>query len=171
MSDQIGENMAGAVSRSESPLPLFESWLEEATRQEPDVPTAMSLATVGPDGQPSETLRHRTEAAAHFGRRFARPLFIPTGGRGRHGDAEAVVMARLLRSAGYPGGAILTEETGTDTLSAILLGTTGPRGGHHDGLVQSAARSAARSVGSGLGRAILRGALGSILGGSTRRSR
>jgi DNA helicase HerA-like ATPase len=59
----------------------------------------------------------------------------------------------------------------TDALSAILLGTTGPRGGHHDGLVQSAAKSAARSVGSGLGRAILRGALGSILGGTTTRSR
>jgi DNA helicase HerA-like ATPase len=55
-------------------------------------------------------------------------------------------------------------------LSDILFGTTGPRGGRHDGLVQSAAKSAARSVGSGLGRAILRGALGSILGGS-RRSR
>ena len=58
----------------------------------------------------------------------------------------------------------------TDALSNILFGTTGPRGGKHDGLVQSAAKSAARSVGSGLGRAILRGALGSILGGS-RRSR
>jgi DNA helicase HerA-like ATPase len=54
-------------------------------------------------------------------------------------------------------------------LSDILFGTTGPRGGKHDGLVQSAAKSAARSVGSGLGRAILRGALGSILGGTTRR--
>jgi uncharacterized protein len=80
--------------------------------------------------------------------------------------------------AGPPGGAGGTGQAGasggstiTDALSAILLGTTGPRGGHHDGLVQSAARSAARSVGSGLGRAILRGALGSILGGSTRRSR
>ena len=59
----------------------------------------------------------------------------------------------------------------TDALSNILFGTTGPRGGKHDGLVQSAAKSAARSVGSGIGRAILRGALGSILGGSTRRSR
>jgi uncharacterized protein len=56
-------------------------------------------------------------------------------------------------------------------LSDILFGTTGPRGGKHDGLVQSAAKSAARSVGSGLGRAILRGALGSILGGGTRRRR
>ncbi len=59
----------------------------------------------------------------------------------------------------------------TDALTAIFLGTTGPRGGHHDGLVQSAAKSAARSVGSGFGRAILRGALGSILGGSTKSSR
>ena len=59
----------------------------------------------------------------------------------------------------------------TDALSNILFGTTGPRGGKHDGLVQSAAKSAARSVGSGIGRAILRGALGSILGGSTRRTR
>jgi DNA helicase HerA-like ATPase len=50
-------------------------------------------------------------------------------------------------------------------LATILLGSTGPRGGHHDGLVDSAARSAARAIGSNLGRAILRGALGSILGG------
>ena len=59
----------------------------------------------------------------------------------------------------------------TDMLSNILFGTTGPRGGKHDGLVQSAAKSAARSVGSGVGRAILRGALGSLLGGSTPRRR
>jgi DNA helicase HerA-like ATPase len=54
-------------------------------------------------------------------------------------------------------------------LSGILFGTTGPRGGHHDGLLESAAKSAARSMGSGVGRAILRGALGSILGGSRSR--
>ena len=68
-------------------------------------------------------------------------------------------------AAGAAGGAAASV---TDALSAILLGTTGPRGGHHDGLLQSAARSAARSMGSGVGRAILRGALGSILGGRSR---
>jgi DNA helicase HerA-like ATPase len=75
---------------------------------------------------------------------------------------------------GTPGQAGAGEAAGspiTDALSGIFFGTTGPRGGHHDGLLQSAARSAARSVGSGVGRAILRGALGSILGGTTRRSR
>jgi hypothetical protein len=50
-------------------------------------------------------------------------------------------------------------------LSDFIFGHTGPRGGHHDGVLEAAGKSAARSVGSGIGRAILRGALGSILGG------
>ncbi|HEY2133733.1 MAG TPA: YdcF family protein [Acetobacteraceae bacterium] len=76
-------------------------------------------AAVRPDGGPSETLRHRVRAAARFGAGFARPLFIPTGGRGRHGQAEATVMARLLQEAGFPPSTILKEETGTDTLSSV----------------------------------------------------
>jgi len=55
-----------------------------------------------------------------------------------------------------------------DTLSGILFGTTGPRGGHHEGLLDSAAKSAARAMGSNVGRAIIRGALGSILGGRSK---
>jgi pyridoxamine 5'-phosphate oxidase len=35
------------------PLALFQAWLAEAVAREPDVPTAMTLATVGADGQPS----------------------------------------------------------------------------------------------------------------------
>jgi DNA double-strand break repair helicase HerA and related ATPase len=50
-------------------------------------------------------------------------------------------------------------------LNDLLFGTTGPRGGHHDGLLQAAAKSAARSMGSNVGRQILRGVLGSLLGG------
>jgi DNA helicase HerA-like ATPase len=61
-----------------------------------------------------------------------------------------------------PSASAPKEPTGM--LKDILLGTTGPRGGHHDGLLESAARSAARSMGSGLGRQVLRGMLGSILG-------
>ncbi len=51
-----------------------------------------------------------------------------------------------------------------DALKDLMFGTTGPRGGHRDGMLEAAAKSAARSVGSGLGRQILRGVLGSILG-------
>jgi hypothetical protein len=86
-----------------------------------------------------ETLKARTE--------------MRTGGAARAGGSEAT-----------RGGSILSGP-----LSDILFGKTGPRGGHYDGLVQSAAKSAARSVGSGIGRAILRGTLGSILGGSRSR--
>ena len=97
---------------------------------------------------------------------------LGAGGAGRAGTAGQAGAAGRAGQAGSASPADpSTGSSITDTLSAILMGTTGPRGGHHDGLVQSAARSAARSVGSGLGRAILRGALGSILGGSTRSRR
>ncbi len=54
-------------------------------------------------------------------------------------------------------------------LSEILFGSTGPRGGRHPGLAETAARSVARTVGSTIGREIVRGVLGSILGGGSRR--
>lgn len=46
-------------------------------------------------------------------------------------------------------------------LKDILFGTTGPRGGKHDGVVQSVAKSAARQITN----QIIRGVLGSIMGG------
>src|SRR5271168_5181905 len=85
----------------------------------PDAVIVIFGAAVRPDGKPSQTLRHRVEAAARFGGRFCRPLFIPTGGQGRFGDAEAAVMTRLLKEAGFPDASILKEETGTDTLSSV----------------------------------------------------
>ena len=54
-------------------------------------------------------------------------------------------------------------------LKDVLFGSTGPRGGKHEGLAESAARSAMRSIGSSVGREIIRGVLGSIMGGSRRR--
>lgn len=85
----------------------------------PDAVIVIFGAAVRPDGRASQTLRYRVEAAARFGTRFARPLFIPTGAKGLYGEAEATVMARLLTDAGYPPEAILREETGTDTLSSV----------------------------------------------------
>ena len=55
------------------------------------------------------------------------------------------------------------------SISDILFGSTGPRGGRREGMIEAAAKSAARSVGSSLGRSILRGALGGLLGGGGRR--
>jgi DNA helicase HerA-like ATPase len=51
-----------------------------------------------------------------------------------------------------------------DGLKDVLFGSTGPRGGRHEGLATSAARSAVRTIGSSVGREIVRGVLGSLLG-------
>lgn len=49
-------------------------------------------------------------------------------------------------------------------LKEVLFGHTGPRGGKHDGIVQSVAKSATRQIAS----QIIRGVLGSLLGGRRR---
>lgn len=50
------------------------------------------------------------------------------------------------------------------TLGEVLLGRTGPRGGHQPGMLDAAAKSAMRTMGSQVGREIVRGVLGGILG-------
>jgi uncharacterized protein len=65
--------------------------------------------------------------------------------------------------AATSGGGIL------DGLKDAIFGTTGPRGGKHEGLAESAARSAMRSIGSSVGRELIRGVLGGLSGGSRRR--
>lgn len=70
---------------------------------------------------------------------------------------------RQAASAPESGGGLLGG------LGDVLMGSTGPRGGRHEGILESAAKSAARgvagSVGREIGKQILRGVLGSILGG------
>ena len=64
--------------------------------------------------------------------------------------------------AGAEGGGIM------GAFSELMFGSTGPRGGKRDGLVQTMAKSTVRTVGTSLGREILRGVLGSIMGGRRR---
>jgi uncharacterized protein len=75
-------------------------------------------------------------------------------------------------AAGKPAGGAAGEAPGGGVLGGlndILFGSTGPRGGKHDGIAQTLAKSAARTVGSTVGREILRGVLGGLLGGGRRR--
>lgn len=65
-------------------------------------------------------------------------------------------------AASEGGGAMM------DGLKDLLFGTTGPRGGKHDGLVQTMAKSTMRTMGNSLGKEILRGVLGGILGNKKR---
>ena len=67
-----------------------------------------------------------------FGRGLDRPLYVPTGGVGRFGAAEAVVMAALLRELGVAAADIRPEATAHDTVSSVravrrmLVGHAGP---------------------------------------------
>lgn len=54
-------------------------------------------------------------------------------------------------------------------LADILLGSTGPRGGRRQGVLESAAKSAASTIGREVGRQLIRGVLGSLLGGGRKR--
>jgi uncharacterized protein len=56
------------------------------------------------------------------------------------------------------------------SLADVILGSTGPRGGHREGLAEKAASSAVRTIGSTVGRELVRGMLGSLLGGRRRRN-
>lgn len=76
-------------------------------------------AAVRPGGAPSGALRGRVEAAMATGRRLPDPLYMPTGGQGRHGPPEAAVMARLLRDAGVAADAIVPEPTGRNTIRSV----------------------------------------------------
>ncbi len=92
-------------------------------------------AAVRADGSPSGALRRRVEAAARFGQRLQsagqHPLYVPTGGIGRHGDAEAAVMTRLLGQLGVPATDILPDPASRDTVASVravrrlLAGRTG----------------------------------------------
>ena len=92
-------------------------------------------------------------------------------------SAAEMLAARAQPAIAKSGGAALptatspvAQESGGagNFLSSILLGSTGPRGGRHPGLVEKMASSAVRSIGSSVGREIMRGVLGSLFGGRRR---
>ena len=52
-SNMSDPRLESATDPDADPIALFRSWLADATEREPNDPTAMALATVGPQGQPS----------------------------------------------------------------------------------------------------------------------
>ncbi len=78
--------------------------------------------------------------------------------------------ASIGGSGGGVGGGKADEAGGgmLGGITDVLFGTTGPRGGRHDGLATNMARSAVRTMGSAVGREIIRGVLGGLFGGRKR---
>ena len=83
--------------------------------------------------------------------------------------AQQTVPGVPLKSpAGQPAAPGQTGSGALGTLGGVLFGTTGPRGGRHEGLLEKMAGSAVRTVGSSVGREIVRGVLGGLFGGRRR---
>lgn len=82
---------------------------------------------------------------------------LSAGGSSTLGDAAPDGTTASQQPSNQGGGLM-------DGLNDLLFGSTGPRGGKRDGIVQTTAKSMARD----LGRQILRGVLGSITGGRKR---
>lgn len=77
-------------------------------------------AAVRPNGSPSGVMRARVAAAIETGQLLDEPIYLPTGGQGRFGRPEAVVMADALTEAGVAPDAIILEPTATNTLGSAL---------------------------------------------------
>ncbi|MFN0039792.1 MAG: helicase HerA-like domain-containing protein [Burkholderiales bacterium] len=74
----------------------------------------------------------------------------------------AMTKAAAANSPENPG-----SPTFANAAKDILFGSTGPRGGRHEGMIQAATKSAARSIGSGLARELIKGVLGGRSSGAT----
>jgi len=75
-------------------------------------------AAVRRDGQPSGAMLDRVRTAYRDGEAMG-AVYMPTGGAGRHGPAEAEVMADLLRQRGVVPARIRLEPTGRNTLRSV----------------------------------------------------
>jgi hypothetical protein len=90
----------------------------------------------------------------------AAPAAGASGGPAATGTAPAPV--------GQPPAHPSVTDQVLSGLGEALFGSTGPRGGQHQGLAQVMVKSAVRNIGSAVGREIVRGVMGSILGGRKR---
>ncbi|MBV9884581.1 MAG: YdcF family protein [Sphingomonadaceae bacterium] len=78
-------------------------------------------AAVRSDGRPSGSLRHRIEGALAWAARHPDALFIPTGGIGESGFAEAEVIQDGLAKGGIAPARIVPELQARDTLESVRL--------------------------------------------------
>ncbi len=164
----VGEALVSFLDAKGSPTITERAWMAPPASQ------------IGPitDAQRDAVRRSNGAIYGHYEQTVDREsayekLTNRTAEKTQNANAPVIPGTAASGGAASAGGDQQSGATGTvaAALTAILFGTTGPRGGRHDGLVQSAARSMARSMGSGVGRAILRGTLGSIVGGTSRSRR
>jgi uncharacterized SAM-binding protein YcdF (DUF218 family) len=76
-------------------------------------------AAVRADGSASGSLRRRCEHAAAVGRTLPSVCYLVTGGVGRFGPAEALVMREQLVGLGIAADRVTLEDQARDTLESV----------------------------------------------------
>jgi DNA helicase HerA-like ATPase len=141
----VGEALVSLLDQTGSPRPVERAWV---------VPPASQIGPIA-DGERATLMRSSTAQ-----RRYEEPI--------DRDSAFEQLKARAARSSEADVPRSKPAGGADGSIKDVLFGSTGPRGGRREGMLQAAAKSAARSVGSGIGRQILRGLFGSMLGGKRR---
>jgi DNA helicase HerA-like ATPase len=155
----VGEALISCLDAKGAPAVTERAWVLPPTSQIGPISDAQRDAIRKAGAQLYGHYEQTVDRESAYEKLKARALSADPGGASPSGPSSP---GPVPTAAGQPAASM------TVALESILFGSTGPRGGHRDGLIESAAKSAARSVGSGMGRAVLRGVLGSILGGRRR---
>ncbi|ARP82498.1 ATP-binding protein [Bordetella genomosp. 8] len=149
----VGEALVSLLDEKGRPGVTQRAWIAPpASRIGPATAAEReALRSVSPVKGKYEQAVDRDSAYEVLGRRAAGPA-EPADAPARPAGAPGVPDA-----AGKGGGVM-------DGLNDVLFGSTGPRGGRRDGVVQTMAKTAMRSV----ARELVRGVLGSLLGSRRR---
>lgn len=156
----VGEALVSLLDEKGTPAIVERAWI---------LPPASRIGPVTPDE------RKKTMAsslvAGHYEQMIDRESAyekLKSAAQTRMDNAPAGKAATPIQAPQQPTATASSGGSVMDVLGGILLGTTGPRGGHREGVLEAAAKSAARAAGSQVGREILRGVLGSLVGGRRR---
>ena len=120
-----GDAVIPSLTATNVPRPVADAPrpVADAPRPVADAPRPVIVifgAAMWPGGVPSPALRRRVQAALRLGATLQRPLYMPTGGVGRHPPSEASAMAAMLRAAGVEDGCIRIEDTALDTTDSVF---------------------------------------------------
>ena len=108
-----------------------------------------------------ETAIDRESAAEKLQARAAELVVAPAPAATSPGTPRPLPGTAAAAPAASGGGFL-------GSLSSAIFGSTGPRGGQRDGLLQMMTKSAARTATSAVTREIMRGVLGGLMGGRRR---
>ncbi|PLC48291.1 ATP-binding protein [Pollutimonas subterranea] len=142
----VGEALISLLDAKGRPVPTERVWM---------------LAPGSRIGPATDPERHAVRAASMLGGKYEQIVDRESAYEILHQRASSKPAdAEVSADGGEPGKATSTDGGLMGTVNDFLFGSTGPRGGRRDGIVQSTLKSAARRAANQL----VRGVLGSLIG-------